>query len=121
MVRNTIIDLVNFLKYPKDYQLSFTIGEKVKFLFVLLLFEIVFLFVVIFPIHLGVDQITILKEPKVDYSISFLMSILVFVIIMPLVEELVFRYFLRYKGFKTRFISRKDGIEYSLFWSIYYQ
>ena len=107
MVKNTIIDFIKFLKYPKDYQQSFTVREKVKFLFILLLFEIVFLFVVIFPIHLGVDQITILKEPKVDYSLSFLMSLLVFVIIIPLVEELIFRYFLRYKGFKTRFITRK--------------
>lgn len=107
MVRNTIIDFVKFLKDPKDYQLSFTIGEKVKFLFVLLLFEIVFSFVIIFPIHLGIDQITILKEPKVDFSLSLLVSIIGLVVIVPLVEELVFRYFLRYKGFKTRFITRK--------------
>lgn len=67
---------------------------------------IIFTFVIALPIHIGVDQIAIIKEPKVDYCFTFLMSLVSFVIIAPLVEELLFRYFLSYKGFKTRFINR---------------
>lgn len=42
MVKNTIIDFVKFLKYPKDYQLSLTTRENLKYLVVLLLFNIIF-------------------------------------------------------------------------------
>lgn len=106
MIKNIIIDFFNFIKRPKDIQLEINIKEKIKFVSVLLLFEVVFTFLVIFPLIELFELFEKLKYPKIDYFETLLFTFFIWVLLVPFFEELVFRYILRYRGLKIKFINR---------------
>jgi uncharacterized protein len=68
MIKNIIIDFFNFIKRPNDIQLEINIKEKIKFVSVLLLFEVVFTFLFVYPLFELIELIEKIKIPKIDYS-----------------------------------------------------
>jgi membrane protease YdiL (CAAX protease family) len=105
MIKNIIIDFFNFIKRPNDIQLELNIKEKIKFVSVLLLFEVVFTFLFVYPLFELIELIEKIKIPKIDYSETLLFTFFLGVLLVPFTEELVFRYILRYKGFKIKYIN----------------
>ena len=106
MIEKTIKDFIIFLKKPNDVQLQIDFKQKFSTVSMLFLAEIIFTFIIAFPLLEGVDKILNIKSPKFDYSETILTVIFISIIIIPLLEELFFRYFLRYQGFKIKIISR---------------
>jgi membrane protease YdiL (CAAX protease family) len=107
MIRNIFKDFFKFIKRPDDNQLNLNIREKIKFVSILLFFEVVFTLLVIFPLFEVIGKIEIIKVDKIDYSETLIFSFFIMVILVPLFEELCFRYILRYQGFKIKFITRQ--------------
>ena len=106
MIKTILIDFLGFLRRPNDEQINLNFQNKLKYLFILLLFEIIFLLIIVLPLNLGIDKLTNIKESKFDYSDTLFHSVLLMVVIIPLFEELIFRYILRYQGFKTKFLEK---------------
>lgn len=109
MIKNTLTDLLHFLKKPNDKQVNLSAKQKIKFLLILLFAELLITFVIILPLDSGINELILIKTDKFDYKTdTFSSTFLFFVLIIPFLEEVFFRYFLRYKGIKSRIISRKN-------------
>lgn len=91
-------DLLIFIKKPNDQQIEIPFREKVKILSTLLIIEIIFTFLIIRPLIIGIDKLVKLKsDTEIYLEFTLIETIIVLVIIVPLIEEILFRYILRYK------------------------
>jgi membrane protease YdiL (CAAX protease family) len=105
MIKATIGDLFKFLRKPNDQQIQLNVKHKISFLLILLAFEIIITIIIIFPTLDVIDNVLNIKVERINYSNTFLHTLLLLVIVIPLIEELIFRYILKYQGIKTKFIS----------------
>jgi membrane protease YdiL (CAAX protease family) len=106
IIKNTLIDFLNFLKRPTDKQLNLKFKQKFQVLLILLLLEILFTFLLFVPVFQIIDKHENIKQPKIDYSETLLYTFILLVVIIPIVEELFFRYILRYKSFNLKLINK---------------
>ena len=106
MIKVILKDLFFFVKKPNDQQINLTFIGKIKLIGILILLEILIFALVVFPISLVFELISPIKTDRYDYSntVSSLLISLVFII--PLAEEIIFRYNLRYQGFKKKIFTR---------------
>lgn len=107
MIKDIINDFFKFLKKPNDVQIQCSFNYKIKFLLVLLFFELVFTFIIVIPVFSIIDSILSLKDKQINYSMTLLNSIFAFVILVPFLEELIFRKILRFQGIQKKIISRE--------------
>lgn len=107
MNTSIIKDFIKFLKRPDDTQLTVGFFEKIKIVGVLLILEVVVLLSLVIPLDYLVNKIEIIKEPKFDYSQTLGFVFFFTVILAPVFEELISRYFLRYKALQKRIFSRE--------------
>ncbi|TVZ14693.1 CPBP family intramembrane glutamic endopeptidase [Maribacter sp. MAR_2009_72] len=105
MIKETFLDLYHFLNNPGDSRSKLSFKNKLVFIFILLLFELIITALFIIPIEYGIELFIDVRFDKIDYSETIWRIVLLNILLIPFVEELIFRYFLRYKVFKTRFIS----------------
>lgn len=98
IIKITLMDFYKFIKKPNDEQIELNLKDKIIFLLILLTLEIIILFIIVLPALYLIDQVLILKETKLDYNFTLINSLLIIVIIGPFIEELIFRYYLRYRG-----------------------
>ena len=105
MIKAKIGDLFKFLRKPNDQQIELNVKHKIFFLLILLVFEIIITIIIIFPTLDVIDNVLNIKVERINYSDTFTNSLLLLVIVIPLIEELIFRYILKYQGIKTKFIS----------------
>jgi len=105
-IKNTLLDFFYFIKRPDDNHLNLNYKQKIKVFIVLFLLEIIFTFSIFFPLLELIDNYEKIKNPKIDYSETFLFTFFFMVLLVPLVEEFFFRYILRYKKFKLKLINR---------------
>ena len=107
MIKATISDFLQFLKRPDDCQANTAISQRFRVLLILILLEIAVTFAVLVPFDylLSNDSLT---ENSIYNSWSILKRFGILVIIIPFIEECIFRFFLRYNGLKTMFISREN-------------
>lgn len=98
IIENTLLDFYKFIKKPNDEQVELNLKDKIIFMLILLALEIIILLVLVLPAFYLVDQILILKPTKQDYNLTLIESLIFMVIIVPFIEELIFRYYLRFKG-----------------------
>ena len=106
MKLNQFKDFVKFLKSPDDVQFKRNIKQKLIIVLTFLVFEVIFSYIIIFPLFDSVNTVLQIKGEKFDYTDTILKSIIFWVILVPLIEEFFFRYFLRYQGFKIKIINR---------------
>lgn len=106
MIKIIFKDLFQFIKRPNDQQIILANNEKLKYLLILLSFELIITFLVIFPLNIGIDALLKIKYERFDYSGTILYAFLLWIIIVPFFEELIFRYILRYQGLKKKFIKK---------------
>lgn len=98
-------DLLIFIKNPNDQQIEIPFREKVKILSTLLILEIIFTVLIIRPLIIYIDKLVKLKSDT-DFYLEFTLieTIIVLVIIVPFIEEILFRYVLRYKRITKKII-----------------
>lgn len=71
-------------------------------------FEIAISLTVIFPLLYLINEITPLKQGRIDYAETFLYILLLWVFIVPFIEELIFRYLLRFTKTKSILFTRQE-------------
>ena len=120
IIETTLLDYYKFLKKPNDEQLELNVKDKIIFMLILLALEIIILLVLVLPAFYLIDQILILKQIKKDYNLTLIESLIFMVIIFPFIEELIFRYYLRFKGQITERSVTVNGINIFLTSSIFY-
>jgi len=106
MFKTIYQDFFSFLKKPNDRQIKLSLNHKLKFLLILFSFELLISFIIILPLNLGINELVPLRTDKFDYADTFLRSLLLWVIVVPFIEELIFRYILRYQGAKKKIINK---------------
>lgn len=107
MIRQVLRGFLFFSKKPNDEKLNYNTKQKIKFLLILLLVELIFTLLVVFPLDFVTNNLTTVKSDKFDYRDTFIELLILGVFVVPFFEELFFRYILRYQGLKTKFINRK--------------
>ena len=103
MLKSIFSDFIRFLKKPNDFQYKYGLKEKVTLIFLFIAIEVVIVYSIVYPI----DILFPIDLPHFDYSKTIPNMIMLYVILVPLAEELMFRYILRYKGFLRKIIKRK--------------
>lgn len=105
-MKQIISDFFSFIRKPKDFQYSGNDKTyKWKVFFTLFICELALL-IIYFPITSFVDNYIVLEEAFAD-SYNILTSFFLFVLLIPFIEELFFRYFLRRTGFLKYIFSEK--------------
>lgn len=95
MIKQTILDLLTFIKKPVDTQLNASWNSKLRIVFILLGFEILFLFIILFPLYYLISYFLNVHS-KLDYKYDeFWFSIISTLFLAPFFEELSFRLILR--------------------------
>jgi uncharacterized protein len=106
MIKTTLKDLIGFVIKPDDRQNIGSLKSNLKiFLIAFSLFSTIII-VVVFPILILIDEMLELSH-SLDVYLTLSEAMLLYVLLIPFIEELVFRYFLRYNGLKTMIISQK--------------
>lgn len=102
----TVKALLAFVRRPNDVQWHLTKKEKLQLFFYCLGFEILLTLFIIIPLLYAIDSLITLKTSAVNYDETILFTLLLMVLFVPYIEELIFRHFLRYQGFKAWVINR---------------
>jgi len=104
MIKTVLQDLFNFIKKPDDQQIKLSFKNKLLYIFILLIFELVVTYLFIIPVLEWIDGLVGLDTADTSYD-TFVQVFIPAVIFAPLVEELIFRHLLRYQGIKTKVVS----------------
>lgn len=105
-MKQILLDFWNFIKDPRDERyLGNDKKYKWKVLLTLFVFKLLFL-IVYLPIYAVVEKFITIEE-AFDESFDMFTSFFLFVLFVPFLEELVFRYFLRRRGIMTFLFSEK--------------
>ncbi|KEY20324.1 CPBP family intramembrane glutamic endopeptidase [Kaistella antarctica] len=97
MTKNVLGDFYKFLLKPNDHQLQLKLKDKFRLILILMGFEILVTLVVILPLLYLIDFLSPLKQDRIDYSETFVYLLVLFVFVVPLIEEVIFRLFLSYR------------------------
>ena len=97
MTKNVLGDFYKFLLKPNDHQLQLKLKDKFLLILILLGFEILVTLVVILPLLYLIDFLSPLKQDRIDYSETFVYLLVLFVFVVPFIEEVIFRLFLSYR------------------------
>lgn len=103
MVKNIILELFLFLKTPTDEKLNIGVKDKIRYLLILLLFTSL-LTMINLPIWSEIETLSE-SEFKRERDYNLLEVLIPVIIVMPIVEEFIFRYFLRYDTINNKLLS----------------
>lgn len=108
MIKAIFLDFFKFLKTPTDQQLQINLKNKLLFILILLLFELIFTFLIIYPADDFVNSILKIKSERLTYAYQTVGFTIIFsIILIALIEEFMFRYILRYKKLHAKFFKRE--------------
>lgn len=108
MIKTILSDFYQFLRKPNDEQLKLNFKDKFQFILILLGFEILVTIALVFPLMYLINEVMPIKQDRFDYADTFFSSILYWVLIVPFIEEIIFRYFLRFTKTKSILFTRKE-------------
>lgn len=105
MVKKVIYELVKFLKRPDDRRIQLTLKQKIYFLLRLFVFNAV-IFLAFLPLLVLVAEET---ESEFNRNRDYTEVIVAIgaILVMPVIEEFIFRYFLRYDRINSKLIGFK--------------
>jgi len=106
-LKSDAVDLLEFIKKPDDVQIKRTSLQKFFLLFNLLLFEIIFLLIFVFPANYIAEKFITVKETETFKYLTLFDALFLTVLLAPLIEEFIFRYFLRYRKLFSKAITRE--------------
>lgn len=111
--KSILNDFFNFLKKPNDQQIHLSIKNRFSLIFKLLILELLFTLIIVLPINYLIDEFVTIKTPSLDYRFNTIYAIiLLMVLIVPFLEEIMFRSILRYNSFFVKKISREKWNRY---------
>ena len=110
--KSILNDFFNFLKKPNDQQIHLSTKERFALIFRLLILELLFTLIIVIPINYLIDKFMTIKNPSLDYHFNTIYAIIfLMVLIIPFLEEIMFRSILRYPFFAKK-ISREKWDRY---------
>ena len=98
-MKNILLEVYDFIKNPNDQRIkNWSLELNVKYLLYILFFKFIIAALIYFPLIYFLDKIEpLVYETRIDYkSNTFLQVLVVTSILVPIVEEFIFRYLLRY-------------------------
>ena len=98
-MKNILLEVYDFIKNPNDQRIkNWSLELNVKYLLYILFFKFTIAALIYFPLIYFLDKIEpLVYETRIDYkSNTFLQVLVVTSILVPIVEEFIFRYLLRY-------------------------
>lgn len=102
-----------FLKKPNDQQIHLSTKNRFSLIFKLLILELLFTLIIVLPINYLINKFITIKNPSLDYRFNTIYAIiLLMVLIVPFLEEIMFRSILRYHLFFAKKISREKWNRY---------
>jgi membrane protease YdiL (CAAX protease family) len=107
-LKRDFFNLLQFIKKPDDVQMQLSVKQKCLLIFNLLLVEIIFLIFFVVPADYFVRKCISVKTSDAFKNLGLSEMIFLAVIAAPVIEELVFRYALRYNRLFSKCISRKN-------------
>lgn len=111
--KSILNDFFSFLKKPNDQQIHLSTKNRFSFIFKLLVLELLFTLIIVLPINYLIDKFITIKNPSLDYRFNTIYAIiLLMVLIVPFLEEIMFRSVLRYNSFFAKKISREKWNRY---------
>lgn len=108
-MRKFITEVFDFIKNPKDQRIeNWSIGKNVKYIIYVLALDLLINIVLFLPILFLLDAAeSIISETRIDYSeMSLGYALLLVGLLVPIIEEIIFRLPLRYNKLFSYFISR---------------
>ncbi len=106
-LKNDAAGLWHFIQKPNDDQIHISPKNRFLLIFNLLLIEVILHFIIVFPCNYLVENVITVQEAYPLSNLTLLNLFLLAVITAPLLEEILFRYSLRYHQLFSRFISRE--------------
>ena len=111
--KSILNDFFNFLKKPNDQQIHLSTKNRFSLIYKLLILELLFTLIIVLPINYLIDEFITIKTPSLDYRFNTIYAIiLLMVLIVPFLEEIMFRSILRYHSFFAKKISREKWNRY---------
>ena len=98
-MKNILLEVYTFIKNPNDQRIkNWSLELNVKYLLYILFFKFIIAALIYIPLIYFLDKIEpLVYETRIDYkSNTFLQVLVVTSILVPIVEEFIFRYLLRY-------------------------
>ena len=108
-MKNILLEVYNFIKNPNDQRIeNWTFKKNVKYILVILCFELVFNALFFIPLIYLLNKVEpILYETRIDYnSNTFLQTLIITAFLVPIAEEMIFRYLLRYNKLFSKIVDR---------------
>lgn len=94
-----VSELLQYVKNPhENYNENLSLGKKLKAITALYLTEIVFTIVIVYPLLYLIDEVYHLRYTNELSRMNIYELILLAVLVVPFLEEVVFRYSLKYKN-----------------------
>ena len=106
-MKNILLEVYNFIKNPNDQRIeNWTFKKNVKYILVILCFELVFNALFFIPLIYLLNKVEpILYETRIDYnSNTFLQTLIITAFLVPIAEEMIFRYLLRYNKLFSKIV-----------------
>jgi uncharacterized protein len=110
-MKEILFEVFKFIKSPNDQRIeNWTFKKNIKYITYILLFELLLNFVIFDPLFYLLDKVEpIISESRIDYeNNTLLFAIIGISIAVPITEELIFRYILRYNKLFSKLIPRNN-------------
>jgi membrane protease YdiL (CAAX protease family) len=106
-LKNETLNLLRFIRKPNDFQVNYTFKQKISLIFNVLVLEIIFSLLIIFPSQYLAEQFIIVEETEIFKNLTVFETVVLVVIMAPLAEEIIFRYSLRYNKLFSKFVTKE--------------
>lgn len=116
-MKKILFEVIAFVRFPNDERIdNWSLRKNLKYLFSIFIFELVLNILVVFPILYFLNKIEpLITEEKIDYKNNTLLGALIVTgVLVPIVEEFIFRYLLRYNKVFSFFVNRGK-------WNMYFK
>lgn len=106
-LKNETLNLLRFIRKPNDFQVNYTFKQKISLILNVLVLEIIFSLLIIFPSQYLAEQFIIVEETEIFKNLTVFETVVLVVIMAPLAEEIIFRYSLRYNKLFSKFVTKE--------------
>lgn len=116
-MKKILSEVIAFVRFPNDERIdNWSLRKNLKYLLSIFVFELVLNVLVVFPILYFLNEIEpLIVEEEIDYKNNTLLGTLIITgVLVPIVEEFIFRYLLRYNKVFSFFVNREK-------WNIYFK
>ncbi|MBS9768062.1 MAG: CPBP family intramembrane metalloprotease [Flavobacteriaceae bacterium] len=123
-MKRIFIEIYQFIKNPIDERIeNRSFSKMLKYIGVIYIIKILIFLTILVPLMNVLQKVEPLKKAeRLDYfDKTLLFQVLIGVILVPIIEELIFRFFLRYNKFFKLFLSRNKWdfiFKYLVYFSI---